>query len=54
MPKPVFSGDEIESPTNLLTKAGKVKSSGLLTGKKPTLKKFGATKANGLPRKVKT
>jgi hypothetical protein len=53
MAKPVYSSDEIESE-NLLTKTGRVKPAGLLNAKKPTLRKFGATKANGLPRKQRT
>jgi len=52
MPKPAFTGDKIETPSDLLTRGGKVRPGGLLAPKKPTLQKYSVTRANGLPRRA--
>ena len=53
MAKQIFDQGEVDAPTDLLTKRGKVKSAGLRSSKKPALAKFGSSKSNGLPRKQK-
>jgi hypothetical protein len=45
--------DEKAEDSPLLTRKGKVKSAGLLVGKKPIATKFAAIKDSALPRKSK-